>query len=114
MIKRMIEKIKLWILSFKVWREVTRNFMEETRGMDKQSREYLQIYKFNSYIKMSRVKITPYKIIVKIRIPQTFEGKRKVKEDWKAAVDLVASMTDFKALSSDFTDKYYYTMTGTK
>ncbi|MBU3828169.1 MAG: hypothetical protein H9806_03315 [Candidatus Lactobacillus pullistercoris] len=82
--------------------------------MNKQSREYLQAYKFNSYIKMSRVKITPYKIIVKIRIPETFEGKRKVKEEWKAAVDLVASMTDFKALSSDFTDKYYYTMTGTK
>ena len=88
--------------------------MEETRGMNKQSREYLQAHKFNSYIKMSRVKITPYKIIVKIRIPETFEGKRKVKEEWKAAVDLVASMTDFKALSSDFTDKYYYTMTGTK
>ena len=43
----MIEKIKLWILSFKVWREVTHNFMEETRGMNKQSRVYLQAFKFN-------------------------------------------------------------------
>lgn len=114
MMSDLVVKLKYVVRSIKASRKLIKLLEIDTTGMDKESKEYLQAYRYNSYIKKSRVKITSNTFEAKVRKPENLEQLRRLKKDYRDAVNEVAEENSFHALSIDLPDKYYYKISGTK
>lgn len=114
MMSKIILKLKYKIKSFKASRSLIKMLEIETTGMDKKSGEYLKACNYNSYIKMSRIKITSDKFEAKIRKVERLEEIRRLEHDYQDAVKRIARRNGFHAISVDLADEYYYRMSGTK
>src|SRR5699024_12728537 len=112
MMLELITELKYKIRSIKASYQLIKLLEIDTTGMNKEGKEYLQAYKYNSYIRKSRVKITSSSFEAKIRKPESLEQLRRLKKDYQEAVKEIAQINEFHSVSVDLPDKYYYKMIG--
>lgn len=103
-------------LSWTQKRELVSFIEQPLDSLPKESAAYNKAYKFNSYIKMSKVKVKKNKIEVKIRIPETPTGQSRLNAIWNQIVDKVSRMNGraFALSSNKAEDPYFYVIEGTR
>lgn len=103
-------------LSWTQKRELVSFIEQPLDNLPKGSAAYNEAYKFNSYIKMSKVKVKKNKIEVKIRIPETPGGQSRLNAIWNQIVDKVSRMNGraFALSSNKAEDSYFYVIEGTR
>lgn len=103
-------------LSWTQKRELVSFIEQPLDSLPKESAAYNEAYKFNSYIKMSKVKVKKNKIEVKIRIPETPTGQSRLNAIWNQIVDKVSRMNGraFALSSNKAEDPYFYVIEGTR
>lgn len=114
MMSEITTKLKYKVRSIQASCQLIKLLEIDTTGMDKKSGEYLKACNYNSYIKMSRIKITSDKFEAKIRKVERLEEIRRLEHDYQDAVKRIARGNGFHAISVDLADEYYYRMSGTK
>lgn len=110
------QKIRYFIFSL-IQRKQLIDFLKlPTTGLSKNSQAYYAAYNYNSYMKMSKVKLSPKRLEVKIRIPETLDGIPLLEKNWPNIIDKISRLNLRRyTLSSDKTsDQYYYIIEGTR
>lgn len=110
------QKIRYFIFSL-IQRKQLIDFLKlPTTGLSKNSQAYYAAYNYNSYMKMSKVKLSQKRLEVKIRIPEILDGIPLLEKNWPNIIDKISRLNLRRyTLSSDKTsDQYYYIIEGTR
>lgn len=106
-----------WYIQALMQKQQLTAFMEKPLDtLAKGSAEYMEAYRFNSYIKLSKVKLNWNKIEVKVRIPEFPEGQAQLDAIWDKVVKKIYRMNNGVFTLSNYknSDPNYYIVEGTR
>ncbi|EEJ72606.1 hypothetical protein [Lactobacillus ultunensis] len=109
-------KIKYFTLALIQRRELIHFLQLPTKGLSRTSQAYYVACDYNSYMRMTKVKLSPKRLEVKIRIPEYPDGMVQLEKNWPNIIDKISRLNFRRyTLSSDKTsDPNYYIIEGTR